>query len=63
MQGSLAYSMALADSSDLDIAFIYKYSNGDPMIKFDLSQFKNIAIDSFENTFGNKYSYTKNHLL
>ncbi|CAI1058466.1 Uncharacterised protein [Serratia entomophila] len=58
LQGSIAYGMALADSSDLDIAFVYKYNHGNSMYCLDPVKLKEDAIDIFKSTFGDEYIYT-----
>lgn len=63
-QGSLAYEMAIANSSDLDIAFVYKYNNGESMSKLNPIKLKNDAINIFKEVFGKKYKYMiKNHVI
>ncbi|MCA6220941.1 hypothetical protein KZ793_10405 [Photorhabdus sp. UCH-936] len=58
VQGSLAYGMALASSSDLDIAFVYKYNNGDSMDRLSPVKLKADAVNAFKEVFGSKYNYT-----
>ncbi|MCW7550488.1 hypothetical protein OO184_21780 [Photorhabdus sp. APURE] len=58
VQGSLAYGMALAGPSDLDIAFVYKYNNGDSMHTLSPVKLKDDAVNAFKEVFGSKYNYT-----
>ncbi|WP_072164808.1 hypothetical protein [Photorhabdus aegyptia] len=58
VQGSLAYGMALASSSDLDIAFVYKYNNGESMNRLSPIELKVDAVNVFKEVFGSRYNYT-----
>lgn len=57
VQGSLAYGMALNESSDLDIAFVYKYNNGGSMVKLNPVELKKDAVKAFREVFGVRFSY------
>ncbi|WP_337047255.1 hypothetical protein [Serratia liquefaciens] len=57
VQGSLAYGMALNDSSDLDIAFIYQYNGGASMSVLDPVALKHDAVNAFKDVFGNRFKY------
>lgn len=57
-QGSLAYGMALSDSSDLDIAFVYKYNAGSRMGSVNAYTLKKVAVDAFTEVFGGEYNYS-----
>lgn len=57
-QGSLAYGMALSDSSDLDIAFVYKYNDGSSMGSVNAYTLKKVAVDAFTEVFGGEYNYS-----
>lgn len=58
VQGSLAYGMALDKSSDLDIAFVYKYNSGSSMAKLNPVELKKDAVSAFKEVFGNRFNYT-----
>ncbi|QHM74730.1 hypothetical protein C7M52_00672 [Mixta theicola] len=57
VQGSLAYGMALADSSDLDIAFVYSYNHGSSMGNLNPVELKQKAVEAFKYIYGNLYNY------
>src|SRR5471030_999265 len=57
-QGSLAYGMALKDSSDLDIGFVYKYNGGASQKNINAFTLKQEALEAIKSVFGTRYTYT-----
>lgn len=57
IQGSLAYGMALAGNSDLDIAYVYKYEDGRRQKDINAFTLKDEALNALQESLGPDYRY------